>query len=300
MEHPKKEVIQNLKALIKTYDGLTNEGAKRKQRLCHMGIDPKHDDILMGWETKNNKYFGLEGLKGRVNRKIEKELVFWPIWSKWLVNVPGIGPIIAAKLMFLFYYKMIPICQKCGADIVKKDESNYCPVCEKSLKGEGLTPYRLGYKEFQNPSAWRKYMGEHIIDGKKPKRAKGVVCDWSTDGRTLSYLIGESFIKTKCLYRDFYDKRKSHYQNSPDHKEHSKMHINNMCRTQASKLFLSHFWDVDQRLQGVEKPALPWIIALGGHSKYIEPYYYKEQEDEMPEIDGYLVHDEPVEVGIPA
>jgi len=269
------EEIKGLRLLLKTYDDITLASVKRQQRVAALGLDKKQDDFLCG--SENRKVKGLNFIKGRLERDIQKAITAWPIWNLWLKSVPGIGPVIAGKLIFLFYYRMIPTCKKCNGDLVKKDKTLWCDACAKSVSGEGLVMYRIGNKDFPNISAWRKYMGEHIIDGKKPKRQAGQTIDWSPAGRTLSFLIGESFNKAGGFYKEFYDKRKEFYQASEQHQKESKGHIHNMCKSQASKLFLSHFWDVAKRIDGVVDPAKPWIIAIGGHSKYIPPYYWEDE-----------------------
>lgn len=291
MRHPSEDTIKNLKRLVKDYEGITELIKQSRQRIRAKNSDLskaeqdeaiKNDSILNGVAGKEQKVQGLEQIKNRVSRMIEKELEFWPIWTEWMKHIPGIGPAIAAPLILLYYYKFVPVCPDCNTELVKQDGTHWCETCQKSVKGEGMSTYELKFKDFPNISAWRKYMGYHIIDGKMPKRQKGQQIDWNPKGRVVGYLIKDQFnrVPDGHLYGDFMKRRKARYTNDPAYKDYTKKHILNMAQHQTVKLFLSHFWDVAQRLDGVESPAKPWLIQFGGHTKYIPPYYWEDERAE--------------------
>ena len=288
MEHPSVETIENLKRLVKDYDGLTNLIVQTKQRIAarNPGLNAdqlekgpyKFDSVLNGYTGTKREAQGLEQIKGRVSRRLEKEIVFWRIWNEWLKHIPGIGPWIGGRLIIAYYYRFMPVCPKCHENLVKKeiDEKNvfWCERGKKSVKGDGVSTYALEYKQFNNISAWRSYMGYQINeDGKMPKREKGKKSNWSTKNRTTGYMIGDQFNRPPmdCPYRIYFRKIKEQYHANEAYKDYSKGHIHAMARHRTIKLFLSHFWDVDQRLKGVKAPTHPWIIQFGGHTDYTPP-----------------------------
>jgi len=269
------EAINYLKFMVRTYDGITDLITGTKQRLLQMNpeVNPKNDFLLGG----ENGTKGLEAVKGALVRRMEKELIHWPLWTQWLKQVPGIGPSFGAKLIVMYYYKFVPVCE-CGTGLIKQEGTFWCETCQKSSKGEGNTKYKVVERDFPCISSWWKFMGVHCdAEGRKPKRKAGVVCDWSTAGRTLAYLIGTSFMKLspeKCLYRDFYDARI--VKRLKTHPDATKMHRMNMARNEAGRLFLAHMWTVARTLDG--KPvSLPYAFTIMGHSEdhYIKPPYFE-------------------------
>lgn len=272
---PEREMmIRQLQFLLKTYDGCTDLIAKTKQRLLALdvGTDAKLDQIIGGEGAAK----GLEYTKGNIARRIEKLIQNWPIYSKWMVNIPGCGPAIAGKLIMLYYYKFTPICQKCGGEMVEFT----CTECGQPAKGDGLLKHRIDTKEFSNVSKWWHYLGRHCAYSEKhgkavmPKRASGVKCDWSTEGRTITYHLADQFVrqsKGKPPYRAFYDDRKK--KRLVTHPEASDGHRNNMAKNETVKLFLSHFWHVARELEGLST-AGPYADVIMGHTGIIAPYYW--------------------------
>ncbi len=272
-----KQRISYLNYLIRTYESLTNMMAATKNRLQSLpGDHPvKFDRILHGEEKEE----GLETIKGRISRLIGKELPAWDIWTHWLKDVPGIGNVTAAELIMLYYYKFIPACKDCMTPLEKKDSTYWCPSCEKSVKGEGNLEYLLGYKDFSNISKWWAYMGRDIRDGAMRKRKKGEQLNWSTNGRRLGFLIGESFNKQQPdhKYKAVLLSEKAKYEKSqPDI---SKGWRHNKAKNNAVKLFLAHFWTVARALDGKDVTQ-PYAMTIMGHTGYIEPFYYENPSDE--------------------
>lgn len=292
MQHPSVETIENFKRLVKEYENITDLIKKSKQRLRAQHSDlsneeqnkiVNNDTIINGLKGKSgqDKAQGLEQIKGRISRMIEKEMQFWDIWNEWLTHIPGISSAIAAPLILLYYYRFVPVCGDCGTKLVKQDKTHWCSKCEKSVKGEGLSQYALEYKDFPNISSWRSYMGYNIVDGKMPKRQTGVQMNWNPKGRVIGFMFGDQINRQPegHLYADYMRSLKAAYHANPEYKDYTKGHIHNMARHRTFKLFLSHFWDVAKRLEGHEEPAKPWIIQFGGHTKYIPPYYWEGNEE---------------------
>ena len=275
-----KSNIEYLNYLIRTYGTLTNMMAATKNRLQSLpGNHPiKFDRILHGIEKnpEGNKIIkeeGLETIKGRISRMIGKILPEWDIWNLWLKDVPGIGNVIAAELIMLYYYKYIPVCKNCVTVLEKKDGTYWCPKCKKSVKGEGNLDYLLAHKDFPNISKWWAYMGRDIQDGAMRKRKKGEQLNWSTNGRRLGFLIGESFNKQQPdhKYKAVLLSEKAKYEKSqPDI---SKGWRHNKAKNNTVKLFLAHFWTVARTLDKKEVTR-PYAHVIMGHTNYIKPFYY--------------------------
>jgi len=294
------DVIFNLNFACKTYDAVNKAIVSTKNRLSHLNRD---EDI-----ENNDTVKLLESIKGKLSRQILRELEFWPIYTNWMKDLPGIGPFIAGNLVLLYYYRFIPICKKCGTDVVKKavysedqkeiikkretidlndlnhDEDElgsvkntfYCPTCKKSVKGDGVLSYRIDKsKDFPNVSKWWAYMGRGIIDGKMPKRVKNVASNWSAKGRNISYQIGESFNKMKDehLYKAFLLGEKAKIEQNRS--EITKFHRHKIAKMCTDKLFLSHFWHIARELEGKSTRGIYADVILG-HTGIIPPYYYGE------------------------
>ena len=260
-----QDQIKYLNFMCRTYEGMTKLITSTKLRIQSLSpeIDAKKDDIIREMESQ----------KGKLSRRVKKEMEFWPIWSEWLDHVPGIGPAIGGNLILLYYYRFTPACQNCDTPLEKKDGTFWCAKCEKSVKGEGNLNHRLELKNFPKISSWWHYMGRHVVDGKVPKRQKGAVCDWSTPGRQIGFQIGQSFLKKGPghKYRAFYDSRRKLREKT--HPDATKMHRMNMALNETIKLFLSHFWQVARTID--ELPVTePYIKAKDQVHNIIEPYYW--------------------------
>lgn len=265
--------IRELVFLVRTYDGFTRFGASAQNRYQSLigkeGM--KYDDVINEAGS----------IKGKMLRRIEKTMGIWPYWTEYLANVPGIGPAIAGRLIIHFKYRFQAICPECAGDVEKKDGTMICLGCGKTLKGDGNLKYRIDERDFPTISKWWAFMGRHNVDGKMPKLKAGEVANWSTPGRTLGKLIGDSFIKQGAgnRYRQFYDQRKAKAQK--DHQEASKGHIHNMAENEMIKLFLAHAWTVFRTLDGKPVTA-PYAGVIMGHTNLVAPFYFEADETMKP------------------
>ena len=271
-----EQVIQYLNFLVKTYNGVTRLIASTRQRLISLPgavEDTDCDTLLKG----DGKAEGLLTVKGRINRAIKKELEQWDEWECWLKEVPGVGPVLAAKLIILFNYKFIPICQKCGGVLEKGEGAFTCQDCGKKAKGDGVLKYRMELRDFPTVSKWWAFMGRHTVDGMMPKRKAGMVANWSSEGRTLGFHIGDQFNRQNDSnpYKKFLLERKA--KHAKKHPDWSKGHIHNAAKNETVKLFLSHFWHVSRELAG--KPTKTcYAEGMLGHENIIPPFYWPVEE----------------------
>lgn len=264
-----EDEIRMLNYYYRTYEAITEAITKTKQRLATLpGIDinPDFDSCLKG--EKNAE--GMETVKGRLSRALGKELVNWPIYE-WLKKVPGIGPALAAGIILKYYYKNTPICQDCGGEFI----DFVCQGCGKEAKGDGTLKYRLDFRDFPTISKWWAFMGRHTVDGVMPKRKKGVTSNWSTQGRTIGFHIGDQFNRQddEHPYKKFMiDRKRKHAKNHPDW---SKGHVHNAARNETVKLFLSHFWVIARTIEGLPVSE-PYAWTIMGHTTIIEPFFWEQ------------------------
>lgn len=67
-----------------------------------------------------------------------------------------------------------------------------------------------GIERFDEVASFWHYCGEHVVDGKAPKRAVGQVVDWNPRLRTILWKLGDSITKNmKNPWRKFYDNTKA-------------------------------------------------------------------------------------------
>jgi len=264
--------VKRLNFLVREYEGITSLITATKQRLLSLPGDngeKQFDDLLKG---RNNEE-GLETIKGRALRQIEKELKFWDVWTEWLKDFPGIGGYLAARLIIFFNYRFVPICKDCGGKLEREEGTMICQDCGKKAKDDGLLEYTTEKRDFPTISKWWAFMGRHTVDGNMPKRKKGQMSNWSTPGRTIGFHIGDQFNRQKedNPYKKFMlDRKRRHEKN---HEDWTKGHIHNAARNETVKLFLSHFWTVSRLLDG--KPvSAPYAGALMGHTNIVQPFFW--------------------------
>jgi len=258
-----RETIEHLNFLLKTYDGLIGLITRTKNRLHALNpdADPCHQDEIKA----------ISSIKDKVARKITKELRFWPIWTEWMEKIPGVGPYVAGNLILLYYYRFTPVCQDCGTPVEKKEGTFWCPACDKSVKGDGLSQYKIEDKDFPCVSAWWSYMGR---GNGVQKRKKGVQANWSSRGRAVIYQFGDQVNRQKDTpYKLFFLARKKKREQT--HPDASKGHRHNMARNEVGKLFLSHFWHVAREIAG-KSTAGPYADVVLKHTGIIAPYYWEE------------------------
>lgn len=268
-----QEVIRELQLNLKTYNGIKKELVALKNRL--KSVSPETVIKL------KDEVQWMESQKGRLGRKIEKNLENWEIWTHWMKDISGIGPYIGGNLIMLYYYKFTPICQKCGGDM----EDFVCVDCGEKAKGDGLLKHRIEIRDFRQVSSWWKYLGEDNdpvtgrmrrkinlanfkknypeLKGDELKQAHRDHHKWNHVGRNISWQIGESFNKFNGdhAYKAFYLKKK----------EAGKRHGDAIRRTR--KLFLSHFWHVARELEGLSTEG-PYVETVLKHTGIIAPYYW--------------------------
>lgn len=264
-----------LRYLLRTYDAINKNITSTKNRLKSIlpDADPAH----------HREIADMESIKGKLSRRIAKELELYDIWTDWMKHIDGIGPFVAGNLVMLYYFRHIAICDECGADLVDFE----CPECGAKAKGLGNLKFRIEERDFANISKWWKFMGVHCDEtGRKPFRSKGKQADWSTPGRAVAFQIGDQFgrkVKDEShLYGQFLLRQKAKHQKKhpePVKREGKKIrdytdgHVLRMAKNEASKLFLAHFWIVARTIDGKEVTQ-PYAGTIMGHTGILDPFYF--------------------------
>lgn len=282
-----EQTINELKYLARTYDGVNKLIVSTKNRL--QATQPRYttEDV-----SKHNHIKTLESLKGNIKTQMKNALKYWDIWNQWLSKVPGIGEFIASNLILLYYYRFIPVCEKCGGDLVKKavkDDKGkqketkqgnpqnvfVCSKCKTKAKGGGILEHRIEHKEFPCISAWHSYLGEanDLETGRQPRPQSGVQSNWSSKGRKISWQIGESFVKVSenHPYKQYCNKRQK--KRADTHPNTPKWMVRKMINRETRKFFLSHFWSVARQIEGLPDKTC-YAEGILGHENIIPPYYW--------------------------
>lgn len=122
--------------------------------------------------------------------------------------------------------------------------------------------------QYETVSKLWAHTGNHVVNGKAPKKQKGVTLNFSPNLRMLTWKISDSLMKSnKGYYRGIYDTEKEKHLNreyevgfleekfgKPYKTEDiniSKGHAHNRALRKMRKLFLSHYWEASRELAGL-------------------------------------------------
>jgi len=131
-----------------------------------------------------------------------------------------------------------------------------------------LISYLEPIERFPTISKLWRYSGYACINGKIERRQKGEKLHYNPRLKTLLWLLGESFVKSKGFYRELYEQMRAKYDakwKTPDDcgsaacKRFGKCldaHRYAAAKRKVVKTFLAHYWMVSRQLKGlsVEKP----------------------------------------------
>ena len=164
------------------------------------------------------------------------------------------------------------------------------PMAEAALKikglGAGTIAYMLVYVDIEKAryasSVWA-YCGYHKAAHERYE--KGVAGGGSKKMRAALYRMADSMIKTRCVYRDIYDREKAKLEVSEKvvisnntqglktevmWKETKPCHRHGAAMRKMIKIFLAHWWLVYRRIDGLPTE-LPYVQAKMGHTGIIQP-----------------------------
>jgi len=117
----------------------------------------------------------IQATEDKLERYIEAMLKHEPFYNAWLKHVMGISHLLAASLI---------------ADIGSPER-------------------------FQTVGQLWAYAGQHVRDGKAPRREKGIPANWNSSLQVTLHKVVSSFVKLKgndrCLGRQLYDNYRAYY-----------------------------------------------------------------------------------------
>jgi len=169
-----------------------------------------------------------EPMDKKVQKGLKKFIKDQPVYINFLSKIRGIGPIYSAKLV------------------------SYLGDCSR----------------FDTVSKLWAYTGNHIIEGKAPKRRKGQDANWNHKLRMLTWQISDQFVRqNKGYYRRKYDEEKERQleqefeegilfekYGKPYKQEDTKLsrgHAHNRALRKIRKHFLSHYWECARETNGL-------------------------------------------------
>jgi hypothetical protein len=284
MEREVKEREEGEKAKAQT----ETKAAKAAKSVKKNGNGPT--ELLSGADVLDWFCRNTEALEGQMKRALDAYSDAHEV-GRWAKSIHGIGPVIAAGL--LAHIDMEPwMCMKHKFDPKIKS----CTVHKPHPPEEaGCGKKRLLYAG----QVWN-FAG---IGDPARRWEKGERRPWNAQLKTLTWKIGQSFLKgstnENCFYglilRNEWEKLKVRNENlefaaaAKEKLERFKIgkntdayaaysvgklppaHVLQRACRYATKLFLSHYHCVAYESKFHEKAALPYIIAIGGHKDYIAP-----------------------------
>jgi hypothetical protein len=161
----------------------------------------------------------LQSTEDAVARALNKELRKQAVWP-WLAQFKGLGGVHVARLLAYMgnphrfpgqmctlghhFAPMFPLDVQCPAE---------------GLDGERCPGVALPPRTTTGVRSWWHYCGLHVANGKSPRKAKGVRCDWNPAARTAVLMpggIAEQIVRQRTRYPspygDLYEKSKERIQ----------------------------------------------------------------------------------------
>ena len=239
--------LEKLRFLVESYYDIQDVRISVSNRTYQ--LDAKQVDHKVEKETTKGKISeshtdALKNIEASIQKQIEEVLEEIPIWTEFMKHVRGVGPTLAGGIIGYMYQ---PYSDKCDAAPTHKTCN-----CGKSIE------------RFNNISKLHAYAGEHVVNGKAPRRTRGEKANWNPKLRTHQWKIGQSFIKSdesKSFYRNLYTKEK----------------------IKAGFIKTPNGWDMPKEIRE------QWIAKGVGHTNKIKEKL-KKGEDVSKELDAVKGH----------
>lgn len=239
----------------------------------------------------------LRGAEHDIQEEIKRILPDFPLFTDYLSQIRGIGPILSASLMaetydprsnrmFARFRTPSALWAFAGVSVgylVAECENEHkvvVPSLNVPKKCRVLAKGKKGTKECG--SEVFKVLERH--PGEAPRRKAGCRCGWSTFLKVTAWKIGDSFSKQGGVYRVLKEQFQLSYGkvNCPEDQLFDPLlfnpsatalppwvlHSKQQARRKATKIFLAGCWQVSCEKEGV-KTRKPWIIEHGGHDTFI-------------------------------
>ena len=175
-------------------------------------------------------------------KTIENELANEKIWTEYLINIRGVGPLMAGVIVSeIDIYKCNSIAalhKYTGIDVVLIEKE------DGSIVGEGRCKKAEHLEE-------KTY---YSIKTKKKVITKGITYNPFLKTKMVG-VLARVFIKMGGPYKDIYNGNKYRLQNTPEHKDKTKKHIHNMANRYMISEFLADLYSVWRTIENL--PIVP-------------------------------------------
>lgn len=169
---------------------------------------------------------------------IESELANYPIYTHWLANVRGCGPLMAGVILseidITKCNSISALWAYCGLDVVVTTNEETGEITEE---GRSRKKHHLKPKQYTNRD------GE-IVD------TVGITFNPFLKTKLVG-VLGSVFIKLGGPYREIYDGYKHRLENHPKWKDRSKGHRHNAAVRYMVKEFLADLWTEWRTIEGL-------------------------------------------------
>jgi predicted RNA-binding Zn-ribbon protein involved in translation (DUF1610 family) len=211
--------------------------------------DEEHEYLLKALELAKKASSLEQSHKGPMGKFSSREL----IWTEFMEHVPGIGVVLASRLLTKFghcekYESVSSLWRHCGFHLV-------CPKCTEEIGGQT-------FSKIANNLGTCSKCG---LNGVTPRRKKGQKSDFDPSRKTLAWNVGDCLIKQKSpVYYDIYFKEKERqlqrdfppgklrelYGDPYKNKDVSLSlgHAHGRAARKMIKIFLQHYWSVGRHL----------------------------------------------------
>jgi len=218
------------------------------------------------WTTKQ-----LINIEDELAKRIKGILDNFQIYTDYLSKIRGIGPTLAGGLIAWFY----PVSRFKYASKMRAyagiSGQHYRMECEEGHKIIATSPKEIC--QVPNKDKKGKICGARIVEVKlvksPPKRVAGYFTMVNFKLKALMWRLVRCFeyqSPTKSYYRFLYDKAKQYYAaRDPDL---PKGRIRTRAILWTASMFISHFWEVWRRLEGLPVRE-PYPVEKLGHTKII-------------------------------
>ena len=168
---------------------------------------------------------------------IESELLNYPVYTQFLKDVRGCGPLMAGVILSeIDIHKCNSISALwayCGLDV----------VVYQNEQGETMEEGRSRKKHHLKPKQYTNKDGD-IFD------TVGITFNPFLKTKLVG-VLGSVFIKLGGPYREIYDGYKHRLENHPKHSQKTKGHRHNMAVRYMTKEFLADLWTIWRELEGL-------------------------------------------------
>jgi hypothetical protein len=223
-----------------------------------------HGEVIEGGGPLANLYAALKHQETSLLQAVSDALETHPAWS-WLRRVKGVGPSLAGKLLSRLDVERAETPSAfwafCGLATVPA-VVYACDLC--GFRMEVAETQSLGGEHSARgtrnrcPAKARRIEGDAVADLRiaQPRPARGERASYSLQAKTLCYLFGVSFLRTRSPYAEVYHRSKDELVRTRPAWSARRRHRTALRK--CEKLFLAHLWLVWRDAEG-----LPIVLPYG-------------------------------------